>query len=370
MSEEQFDKLQADLDAARAGDTAEDAEKDAKAAQLQKDLDSARADDATDDARIAALEKEVADLKAAQDGDTTDSKRTSLSSIQVFPDRSDFVGYQDYAKVFGVLGDLGIKRVRGNVGPATPDKAIQFYADALKNLGIKAWLTVGKPGVELTQAQWDTVETKIRKIGAGGVEQLNGWNEPNHIRGVGPAPASWVGECVTHQKALAALGAKLGIKVGTPSLWAGDLTTPIADATKLRQGGMTNAHFDHIAYHLYPGSGSTLAEFAARYDKHEAQLRTAYGDQTCPMVCTEYGWNVAPQAGASGAVRITDEERAKRLSILADRFVGKGIGHSLFELLQQPDSTGADREDWLGIVSTSWAKGATFNAYKTFLAGG
>lgn len=74
MSEEQFNRLQADLDAARTGDAAEDAAADAKITKLQSDLDAARSDDETDAARIAALEKEVADLTQ----DPTPTRRSML----------------------------------------------------------------------------------------------------------------------------------------------------------------------------------------------------------------------------------------------------------------------------------------------------
>lgn len=372
MSEEDVTNQALDSERAAAQKRLTDKQAEVDAALAAKA--KAEADDAADDAAIAqrdqtiqGLRQEVADLRAQLD-QGSESLRQSLSSVQVFPDRTDFAGYQQFDKVFQVLDDLGIKRVRGNVGPQTTDRTIQFYTDANKNLGIKSWLTVGKPRVPFTQAQWDATEARIRKIP--GVESLNGWNEPNDVRNASDPPlTNWVALTVAHQKALAALGAKLGIKVGTPSLWAGDLAVPPRDAAALKNGGMTPAHFDHIAYHLYPGKLGTLESFNTRYDTHEAQLQSAYGDSACPMVCTEYGWSVAPNQGATQAVRVTDEERAKRLSVLAKRFVDKKRGHSLFELLQQPDASGAEREDWLGIVSTSWARGATFDAYKQFLAG-
>lgn len=316
-------------------------------------------------AQTHAIDDLEEQLAKCRDGE---SDRVKLSAIQVFPHREDFPLYVDYPKVFDALDELGIKRVRGQLGPGTSAKAFGFYQTAYEDHGIKTFFTIGEPREPMTASQLSAIETRLATLGDA-VDSIYGWNEPNHIRGGGPAPLSWIAQTVEHQKALGAMGGRLGKPVGTAQLWSGTVSDQWNDMAKLRNGGMSKADYDIIAYHLYPRDNDTAAEVAAFYGKTELELRRVLGDTDSPFACTEYGWSTAPKAGTSGSVRLTEAQRAERLPMVAQYHTDNGNRHSLFELMNTADSTGADREDWLGIVHVDGTRTPAFAAYRAFLAG-
>lgn len=358
----------------RAAEDAEDVTQNAALQKTKDELAAAKANDAADAAKIASLEAKVAELEAAQPPPTDPvvdkiSARLRLSAVQVFPHRKDLPTYVDFPKVFAALSELGIKRVRGQVGPGTSAEAMGFYKTGYDKYGIKALLTVGEPRQVVTAAQWTSIENKLNTLGKPAIDSLYGWNEPNSVRGGGTLPADWATTTANHQKKLAALGAKLGIKVGTCALWSGRPAATWEDMAKVKAAGQTIDDYDIIAYHQYPRENDTAAEVATFYGNTETQLRKVLGDPDSPFACTEYGWSTAPNAGTSGAVRLTEAERAKRLPLVADYHVSHGNRHSLFELWNSADPTGAEREDWLGIVWVGGERTPAFKAYQAFLAG-
>jgi len=354
------------LAAERAAEDAEDVAQNAKLAKAQADLKTAQADDATDAATIASLEAEVARLEG---GSTVSKKRLKLSAIQTFPHRKDFPLYVDFPKVFGHLDALGIKLIRGQCGPGTSDEAMGFYKTAYEQHGIKCLLTIGEPRVFVTDAQWTGIEKKLTTLGVAAIDSIYGWNEPNSVRGGGVLPSDWAKQTANHQKKLAALGKKLGVLVATCAPWSGQPSATWEAMAAVKAAGQTIDDYDIIAYHQYPRDTDTKEEVAAFYGNTETQLRKVLNDPDSPFACTEYGWSTAPKAGASGAVRLTEDERAKRLPLVADYHVSHGNRHSLFELYNTADDTQADREDWLGIVWVDNTRTPAFKAYKAFLAG-
>lgn len=353
---------------------AERAAHDKELADKQAELDALKAEDVTEDAaydaEIARLEQEVADLEAGKaDPAPAGSKRLNLSAIQTFPHRNDMPEYVDFPKVFAALKELGIKRIRGQVGPGTSSSAMGFYKTAFTQYGIRSLLTIGEPREVLTADQWTGIEKKLTTLGVDAIDSIYGWNEPNSVRGGGTLPINWAAMTADHQKKLAALGAKLGVKVGTCALWSGRPAATWEDMVKVKSAGQTKDHYDIIAYHQYPRDNDTQAEVDAFYGKTETELRRVLNDTDSPFACTEWGYSTAPEAGASGAVRLTEAERARRIPLIASYHTSHGNRHSMFELLNSPDPTKADREKWLGVVWVDGTRTPGFKAYRDFLAG-
>lgn len=352
-------------------DVALEAERDDWQSQIgvvQTQLDTAQTNIATLTAQVGDLTTQLAACEASKPP-VGQSKRLSLSAIQTFPHRLDLPTYTNFPAVFKALAELGIKRIRGQVGPGTSATAMGFYKTAWDTYGIKSLLTVGEPRVVLTAAQWTSIEQKLVTLGSAAIDSLYGWNEPNSVRGGGtPLPADWAVTTANHQKKLAALGTKLGVLVGTCALWSGDPAATWLDMAKVKAAGQTSAHYDIIAYHQYPRDNDTQAEVDAFYSKTETELRRVLADADSPFACTEWGYSTAPNAGTSGAVRLTEAERARRIQLVAGYHVSHNNRHSLFELWNTADPTGADREDWLGLVWVDGTRTPGFVSYKTFLA--
>ncbi len=291
---------------------------------------------------------------------------SALVAVRVFPSYSTKV-YQDHDAVLARLGDLGIKRMSHKLTPSIASNAavIAFTQRAYFEHGIKSWLTVGEPHVPLSAAQWDKMVAALRGPLAGMVDRVYGWNEPNHIRGGGALPSNWHVTAAAHQQQLWARVAPLGIKVGTPQLWSGDLNRHDSDLAKLAPG--IKGTFDHIGWHLYP-RGDVGVDLLDRFDvTYKATLGTF------PVVCTEAGHFTAPKY-VGGAVNISESQQASSLPKLVDAYLDRGYGLSYFELLDDPDPSGANREAHLGLFrtpsmsSSTWSPKPAFTALKSHLA--
>lgn len=291
---------------------------------------------------------------------------SSLVAVRVFPSYNTKV-YQHHDAVLARLGDLGVKRMSHKLTPSIASNAavISFTQRAYFEHGIKSWLTVGEPHVPINAAGWDKMVKALRGPLAGMVDRVYGWNEPNHIRGGGALPSTWHITAAEHQRELWARLSPLGIKVGTPQLWSGDLNRHDADLAKLAPG--IKGNFDHIGWHLYPRGGVGV-ELLDRFD---ATYRRTLG--TFPVVCTEAGHFTAPRY-VGGAVNISEAQQAVYLPKLVDEYVSRGYGLSYFELLDDPDPSGANREAHLGLFRTptldpaDWTPKPAYAALKARLA--
>ncbi len=291
---------------------------------------------------------------------------SKLVAVRVFPSYRTKV-YGQHDAVLARLADLGIKRMSHKLTPAIASSAavISFTQRAYFQHGIKSWLTMGEPRVPLSAADWTKMVDVLKGPLAGMVDRVYGWNEPNHNRDGGALPSDWPAMTAAHQAQLWARVAPLGIKVGTPQLWSGDFDRHDADLVKMAPG--IRGKFDHIGWHLYP-RGTVGVELLDRFD---ATYRRSLG--TFPVVCTEAGYFSAPNY-TGGAVNITESQAAEYLPKLVDEYVKRGYGLSYFELLNDPDPTGANREASLGLIRTpsidprTWTPKPAYTALKNRLA--
>lgn len=330
------------------------------------------------DAALAALRAEFDAHMATHEPDPPDDPPPPVegdvlanTAVRVFPSYNGKV-YGQRAAVLDLLGDLGIKRISQKMSPAIAGSAgvLDFTRKAYEQHGIKSWLTVGEPRVVLRDADWDKIVGALTGPLDGMVERCYGWNEPNHGRG-GAAfdPATWASLTAQHQAQLWERVSPLGIKVGTPQLWSGDLDVHDADAMKV--GPMLDGNFDHIGWHLYPRSGGE--ENRRNIERFAAVFRKALGGDY-PVVCTEAGFLDARNY-SGGAHNTTPEQKARLIVELVDEYVGRGWGISIFELLDDPDPGESSREANLGLVEcegldpSTWTPKPAFDALRAHLAG-
>lgn len=286
-----------------------------------------------------------------------------LVAVRVFPTYRTRA-YSQYDAVLARLGDLGIKRISHKIAPGMAPEAVEFTRRAYREHGIKSWLTVGEPRVSLGPRQWDEVEALLTGPLAGMVERCYGWNEPNHVRGGTTVPADWLRGTAEHQRELWGRVEPLGIKVGTPQLWSGDLDAHDADLALLAP--MIAGTFDHVGWHLYPrgGVGIDLIE------RFEATYRDLLGE--FPVVCTEAGYLDAAEYDG-GAANLTPTAKADLVPQLVDAYTSRGYGLSYFELLDDPDASASEREAGLGLVEcdsvdpSTWTDKPAFEALRARL---
>lgn len=286
------------------------------------------------------------------------TSRPDLVAVRVFPSYRDTV-YAQHDAVLARLAELGVRRISHKITPRTDPATVLFTQRAYWEHGIRSWLTVGEPRVPLTEAQWDSVVALLEGPLAGMVERCYGWNEPNHVRGGGSVLAGWQTMTAAHQTELWRRVAPLGILVGTPQLWSGDLEQHDADLATLAPA--IAGAFDHIAWHLYPRGDVGLALL----DRFDTTYRAHLGSY--PVVCTEAGYFTA-EYYTGGAQVVTEAVQASLLPMLIDAYVSRGYGLSLFELLDDPDPSGANREARLGLIRCPSLDPATWSPKPSFLA--
>lgn len=302
---------------------------------------------------LANAEKKYADHMAAEHIPPVNPLR-ALVRVRVFPHYKD-KNYGQHDKVIALLADLGAG-ASGLLTHDMSDAVIDFYRRAYEATGTKAWLTVGEPRKPLSAAQWDRIVAILTGSLNGMVDMCSGWNEPNHVRGGGTLPADWAKTTGAHQAELYRRVKPLGIKVGTPQLWSGNLNDHDRDLRTLAP--LIKGNFDTAAWHLYP-RGGTGADLVTRFD---ATYKTTLGEW--PVVCTEAGYFTGTTDG-TGAKPVTEAEQADLWPQHIRLYTDRGYGISVFEMLDDP---AGGREGTLGIVRADWTPKPAYAAIKALLA--
>ncbi len=288
--------------------------------------------------------------------------RQSLVAVRVFPTYRNKV-YADHAAVLSRLGDLGIKRISHKITPSMGKDVVTFTQRAYEEHGIKSWLTVGEPNVVLTPAQWDEIVGLLTGPLAGMVDLVAGYNEPNN-----GGPSDWATRSVNHNRELFRRLEGVIPKIGTPQLWSGNLTRHDNDLALLKRAGLAGS-FNTFAWHLYPRGGVGVNLI----DRFESTYRSTFGD--FPIICTEAGYSTPDLAAYTGGARIVSEaDQAKLLPQLVEAYVARGHGISYFEMLDDPDPTGGNREAHFGLWHTpaldpaTWSTKPAFSTFKAKIA--
>lgn len=319
-----------------------------------------QAKEATDQANAAA-DKRLAELDAAWQMKWDAHMATHKGGggaldkvgIQVFPDRTDLSYGKDLNGTFNMLKFLGIKKVRGGLGPAMNGTVIDWYNKCYDELGIKVNFTVGKPRETLTNPQWDKITSHLSKLR--GAEMLCGWNEPNHVRGGGTLPTNWPALTGTHQDTLWTRYRDQYV-IGSMQMWSGNKKRHDADLAKVAP--QVKGKFHVIAWHLYQPGENRIEDYEKTYYGHFGKL---------PVWCTETGMSTAPNQ-AQGALSMTEEEQGRYLTQHCGLYLKRGHGLYWFELRDEHDPAGTDREDWLGVFRADGTPKPAAHALKELLA--
>lgn len=257
------------------------------------------------------------------------------------------------------ITNLGAPWVSHRLQPDIPADVVQFIKD-LAAKGVKSVLAIGEPHHTFTTNEWDTMEAILADL-AGSVWMVLGQNEVNHARGSETLPADWANIAATNQAELwtrvQALNATLApedqILVGSPSLWSGSIPTHDADLTTLAP--LIAGNFDVVNWHLYPRG----VDPNWNIDHFQTVYQAEYGQM--PVICSEAGYFDAVNY-TGGAVPVSEATAAVYLLKLWLEYASRGYWVSIFELLDDPDPTLANREDNLGIVETPSLDPATWTA--------
>lgn len=289
-------------------------------------------------------------------------------AIRVFPQYTGTT-YGNHEAVLQDLGRLGVTRISALLTPGMSGDEIEFYQDAHTRYGIRVWFAIGAPGTTLSDADWTKVRNLLTGPLAGIAEIASGWNEPNHR-----VADDWSTATANHQKKLwtniqqVNTASGQTIRVGTPPLWSGDIPQQYSDLQLLAP--KIQGAYDTINWHLYP-HGNTGSALASMIDTQLTKFKAAYG--THPIVNSESGY-FTPTNYSGGSNPSTEAEQAAQLPDLVNFHLSRGIGISYFELLDDVDPTGANREAHFGLVRTpslspsTWTDKPAFAVFKNLVA--
>lgn len=288
-------------------------------------------------------------------------------AIRVFP---TFKGrtYENHAVVLDYLQQLGIRRISHKLFPGFPAKSVTFTQNAAA-MGILSWFTLGEPRTLLTPVEWEETRWLLTGPFRGIVTKVSPFNEPQYIRGSGEVPVDdWLPVTIQAHADLRAnidlVNADLArdgippIKVASSPLWNGNAA--IHDAALELLAPAVRDYVDEACWHLYKTHRIPMS-----IDNFVTQYEAAYPGK--PLWSHETGVSTAPNQ-TSGAISVTEAEQVDHLLAAVNAYDERGLGLSWFELLDDPDPAGTDREDWLGLIRTPTSDPATWYPKPAFLA--
>lgn len=279
----------------------------------------------------------------------------SAFGIQI---HSSYVGsvYSQYGAIADLLTGLGVRCVRDRLSPAAPD-SLSFLRH-LGAIGIKTHATIG---VFPSDDNERNLLSGLARSMAAELDSLEGYNEPN-----GPGrPADWAQLTADHQQWLCALGRRLNLLVGSPAL-NDQVSTLQEDYRELKTAGIGSL-CDVISMHRYPSGGLP----SSLIDVRATLARSALGDKT--VYCTEGGYFTAVNY-TGGAQPVSESAQAIYAPRQLMEYVRRGMRFWEYELMDDPDPSGADRESHLGIVAAPsldpslWRKKPAYYALQQLLA--
>jgi hypothetical protein len=251
--------------------------------------------------------------------------------------------YDNSEVVLRLLEELGVRHTRDRLAVYS-SASMEFHQRAAR-LGIKQHAVCG--ALETTGDEERLAISTYVAARPWVFDSLEGFNEPN----APGRPTDWAQRTVSHQLWLAALCRRTGLPACSPALFDQGPTLA-GDYERLAEAGIAT-HFDVINIHRYPGGEkpSTLI------DERSSMAREAWGE--LPVWCSEGGYFTAPEY-EGGATPVPAEVQA----VYGPRHLMEWVSRSgrfwQYELLDDVDATGAEREAHLGMVETPSADPATW----------
>lgn len=265
--------------------------------------------------------------------------------------------YAQYDDITALLEDLGVRSVRDRLVTNVPESV--EYLQELGRRGITTLLTVSERS--RYPSHRDDPAALIRQM-VDHVDSLAGDNEPN-----GPQrPLDWVSRTVDLQQWIWGIGQDLGLTVSSPSLQQ-SAPTLTEDYSMLNAAGVGDL-CDVIAIHNYPRGHSP----SEGIDRFAQAARTALGRDK-RVYCTEGGYFTAP-AYSGDAMTVSEQAQGAYAPRQLLEYVRRGMRFWQYELLDDPDPTGGNRESHFGIVDTpsvdpsTWRRKPAFATLKNLLA--
>lgn len=300
---------------------------------------------------------------------------------------------QNYGAIEDLMVDLGVRIYRDVLKTAgTGNNQRTFYSNVYNNHGMRGSLVMGRRGGAPTyDAQSTTYRNDLASYATANADkfvQMEGYNEPNYV--TSGRPSDWDEQVTDHMQWMWNLSASINsstgvlIPVASASLHNVTATRP-QDLLDLAALGWDNfAHRANI--HCYPGpqrpsglAGSN-SDIAGRTADHYTS--GGFNPNTQPATNTESGYFTSFTNNATDWVPYDIHEIYIIKHLLAWRHLDRkaatplGVLHQFYyEFLDDPDTTGTDRESNLGLVEVpnktdpnTWTPKLAFNSMKAFLA--
>jgi hypothetical protein len=263
--------------------------------------------------------------------------------------------YDQYDAIAALLKDLGVRSVRDRLTPAVP--ASVAFLRQLGTIGIKTHATMGAfPSTDVLRAKLGTTAATMTGV----LECMAGYNEPN----AAGRPSNWATLTAQHQQWLWNLGRQIGVPVGGPSLHD-QVPTLAQDYQTLGSLGVGNM-CNTINIHRYP-SGLSPSQLI---DERTALARSGLGNKV--VHCSEGGYFTSLDSTGVGNP-VSEAAQAMYAPRHLMEYVLRGGKFWQYELMDDPDPDGTDRESHFGIVATpsldpaSWRRKPAFDTMKDLL---
>jgi hypothetical protein len=265
--------------------------------------------------------------------------------------------YAEYDEITRLLEDLGARSVRDRLVTNVPESV--EYLEHLGSRGITTLLTISDG--ERYPGHREDPKMVISRM-SDHLVALAGDNEPN----AEPRPPDWVARTVELQQWIWDVGQDLGLTVCSPSLQQSAPTLE-EDYSALSAEDVGDL-CDVVAIHNYPRGRSP----SERIDEISTEAGAAMGRDK-PVFCTEGGYFTAPNyQGLS--VPVSEEAQALYAPRQLLEYVRRGMRFWQYELMDDPDPEGQERESYFGLVATpsldpaTWRPKPAFDTMKDLLA--
>ena len=301
---------------------------------------------------------------------------------------------RNHAAILDLMSDLGVRIYRDVLRSSTTSRGQRaFMATASDRYGMRCSAVMGRRGPGPT---YDAQDTSYRQdlaayvmANPGYFLQLEGYNEPNYVRG--GRPADWAAQVVDHARWVWNLSARVdrneGVHLPTASASLHNVSsTRLRDYQELAARGW--AGYCHRAnIHCYPGpnrpSGLPGSNGDIAQRTRQAYTYGGFDPRTQPATNTESGYFTSA-SGTPGSGWVPNDVHAKyvRKHLLAWRHLDRqaatplGVLHQFYyELLDDPDAAGTNREAGLGLVEvpnkrdpSTWRVKPAYTRMQRFLA--
>lgn len=301
---------------------------------------------------------------------------------------------QNHSAILDLMSDLGVRIYRDVLKPSFSSNGQRsFISTAYKTHGMRCSAVMGRRGGAPTyDAQRRTYREDLAAYvtrNPGFFVQMEGYNEPNYV--TGGRPSDWAAQVVDHAKWLwnlsASIANKQGVRIPTASASLHNVTsTRIQDYRDLAALGWANyCHRANI--HCYPGpnrpSGLAGSNSDIAQRTQDAYTYGGFDPRTQPATNTESGYFTS-WSGSKAVSWVPPDVHAKyiRKHLMAWRHLDRkaatprGVLHQFYyELLDDPDPAGTNREANLGLVEvpnrtdpSTWKVKPAYTKMQRFLA--